>query len=135
MEFGLLGPLHAQIAERAVHLNGPRQAKVLAALLINANSTVSLERLVAVMWDADAPATAVRQVQDAVSGLRRNLNACGAPRSLICTRRGGYAIHVVRDSSTCWSSTTSGTSPGSMWPRARRRSRCGGRWRAGGAAP
>ncbi len=97
MKFGLLGPLHAQIAERAVQLNGPRQAKVLAALLIDANSTVSLERLVAVMWDADAPATAVRQVQDAVSGLRRNLTACGAPRSLISTHRGGYAIHVARD--------------------------------------
>ncbi|MFE9404287.1 BTAD domain-containing putative transcriptional regulator [Streptomyces sp. NPDC006530] len=97
MEFGLLGPLHAQIAERAVQLNGPRQAKMLAALLIDANSTVSVERLVAVMWDTDPPATAIRQVQDAVSGLRRNLADCGAPRSLVSTHRGGYAIHVARD--------------------------------------
>ncbi|MFE9534743.1 BTAD domain-containing putative transcriptional regulator [Streptomyces sp. NPDC006691] len=96
MKFGLLGPLHAQIAERTVPLNGPRQAKMLAALLIDANTIVSMERLVAVMWDNDAPATAVRQVQDAVSGLRRNLVACGAPRSLISTHRGGYEIHVAR---------------------------------------
>ncbi|MEU8963968.1 BTAD domain-containing putative transcriptional regulator [Streptomyces sp. NPDC048491] len=96
MKFGLLGPLHAQIAERTVQLNGPRQAKMLAALLIDANTIVSMERLVAVMWDANAPATAVRQVQDAVSGLRRNLVACGAAPSLISTRRGGYEIHVAR---------------------------------------
>ncbi|MFE3185254.1 BTAD domain-containing putative transcriptional regulator [Streptomyces violascens] len=97
MRFGLLGPLHAQIAGRAVLLNGPRQAKMLAALLIDANNVVAMERLVAVMWDANAPATAVRQVQDAVSGLRRNLAACGAPGTLISTRRGGYEIHLAQD--------------------------------------
>ncbi|MFD9633356.1 AfsR/SARP family transcriptional regulator [Streptomyces violascens] len=96
MRFGLLGPLHAQIAGRAVLLNGPRQAKMLAALLIDANNVVAMERLVAVMWDANAPATAVRQVQDAVSGLRRNLAACGAPGTLISTRRGGYEIHLAQ---------------------------------------
>uniref|UniRef100_A0AAU2UWN3 Tetratricopeptide repeat protein n=1 Tax=Streptomyces sp. NBC_00003 TaxID=2903608 RepID=A0AAU2UWN3_9ACTN len=97
MRFGLLGPLHAQIAGRAVPLNGPRQAKMLAALLLDANNVVAMERLVAVMWDTNAPATAVRQVQDAVSGLRRNLVACGAPGSLISTRRGGYEIHLAQD--------------------------------------
>ncbi|MCZ4102481.1 tetratricopeptide repeat protein [Streptomyces sp. So13.3] len=97
MRFGLLGPLHAQIAGRAVPLNGPRQTKMLAALLIDANNIVAMERLVAVMWDGNAPATAVRQVQDAVSGLRRNLVVCGAPGSLISTRRGGYEIHLARD--------------------------------------
>ncbi|MFF3976198.1 BTAD domain-containing putative transcriptional regulator [Streptomyces sp. NPDC001828] len=70
---------------------------MLAALLIDANNTVAMERLVAVMWDVGAPTTAVRQVQDAVSGLRRNLVACGAPSSLISTRRGGYEIHLDRE--------------------------------------
>lgn len=97
MRFGVLGPLHAQITGRAVRLDGPRQAKMLAALLIDANTVVAMERLVAVMWDTNAPATAVRQVQDAVSGLRRNFVACGAPASLISTRRGGYEIHLGRD--------------------------------------
>ncbi|MCC3768245.1 BTAD domain-containing putative transcriptional regulator [Streptomyces sp. UNOC14_S4] len=93
----MLGPLHARITGREVRLNGPRQAKMLAALLIDANNTVTVERLVAVMWDGEAPATAVRQVQDAVSGLRRNLAACGAPGTLISTRRGGYEIHLAQD--------------------------------------
>ncbi|MFJ8023630.1 BTAD domain-containing putative transcriptional regulator [Streptomyces sp. NPDC096311] len=97
MRFGVLGPLCAQITGREVRLNGARQAKMLAALLIDANNIVAMERLVAVMWDTNTPATAVRQVQDAVSGLRRNLVACGAPGSLISTRRGGYEIHLARD--------------------------------------
>lgn len=97
MRFGVLGPLHAQITGRAVRFDGPRQAKMLAALLIDANNIVAMDRLVAVMWDGKAPNTAVRQVQDAVSGLRRNLVACGAPGSLISTRRGGYQIHLAPD--------------------------------------
>ncbi|MEV6006085.1 BTAD domain-containing putative transcriptional regulator [Streptomyces sp. NPDC051976] len=93
----MLGPLHAQITGREVRLEGPRQAKMLAALLVDANNVVPTERLVGVMWDAKAPTTAVRQVQDALSGLRRNLAACGAPASLISTRRGGYEIHLDPD--------------------------------------
>lgn len=97
MRFGVLGSLHAQITGREVRLDGPRQVKMLAALLIDANNIVAMQRLVAVMWDGKAPATAVRQVQDAMSGLRRNLTACGAPGSLISTRRGGYQIHLAPD--------------------------------------
>jgi DNA-binding SARP family transcriptional activator len=97
MRFGVLGSLHAQITGREVRFGGPRQAKVLAALLVDANNVVAMDRLVAVMWDGTAPATAVRQVQDAMSGLRRNLTACGAPASLIGTRRGGYEIQLAPD--------------------------------------
>lgn len=95
MRFGVLGPLVARIDGREVRLGGPRQAKMLAALLVDANNLVATERLVAVMWDGTAPATAVRQVQDALSGVRRSLAACGAPGSLISTRRGGYQIHLT----------------------------------------
>ncbi|MFJ9822791.1 BTAD domain-containing putative transcriptional regulator [Streptomyces sp. NPDC101160] len=97
MRFGVLGALRAQISGREVGFDGPRQAKMLAALLVDANNLVAMERLVAVMWDGQAPATAVRQVQDALSGLRRNLAALGAPASLISTRRGGYEIHLTPD--------------------------------------
>ncbi|MEE4544858.1 BTAD domain-containing putative transcriptional regulator [Streptomyces sp. V4-01] len=93
----MLGPLHAQIGGREVRLEGPRQAKMLAALLVDPNNVVATDRLVAVMWDEKAPATAVRQVQDALSGLRRNLAAGGAPGALISTRRGGYQIHLAPD--------------------------------------
>ncbi|MBD0734918.1 BTAD domain-containing putative transcriptional regulator [Streptomyces sp. CBMA29] len=97
MRFGVLGPLRAHVAGCEVRLDGARQAKMLAALLVDANNLVAVEQLVAVMWDRKVPATAVRQIQDAVSGLRRNLAASGAPRSLISTRRGGYQIDLERE--------------------------------------
>lgn len=97
MRFGVLGSLHAQIAGREVRFGGPRQTKMLAALLVDANKVVAMDRLVAVMWDGTAPTTAVRQIQDAVSGLRRNLAVGGAPASLISTRRGGYQIELAPD--------------------------------------
>jgi DNA-binding SARP family transcriptional activator len=97
MGFGILGPLHAQIEGREVPLNGLRQAKMLAALLVDANRVVSMQRLIEVMWDGDGPATAVRQIQDAVSGLRRNLTSSGAPTPMISTLRGGYRLDVHPD--------------------------------------
>ena len=92
MRFGVLGPLLARVGGRDVRFDGPRQAKVLAALLVDANQMVPVPRLVRVMWDREGPATATRQVQDAVSGLRRILTAHGAAPGLITTHRGGYRI-------------------------------------------
>ncbi|GAA1992728.1 AfsR/SARP family transcriptional regulator [Kitasatospora viridis] len=97
LEFGVLGPLQARIGGREVPVGGPRQAKLLAALLLGANQVVRMERLIEVMWDADGPATAVRQIQDVVSGLRRNLSGCGAPPTLISTHRGGYRIELAAE--------------------------------------
>ncbi|WP_438296157.1 hypothetical protein [Streptomyces sp. HUAS TT7] len=52
----MLGPLPAQITGREVRLDRPRQAKMSAALLVDANNVVAMERLIAVMWDGNAPA-------------------------------------------------------------------------------
>lgn len=97
MKFGILGPLLIQAEGRDVRLGGPRQAKILAALLLDANLVVPLPRLVAVMWDDGGPATAVRQVQDAVSGLRRRLGLADAGRGIITTHGQGYRINVPGD--------------------------------------
>jgi DNA-binding SARP family transcriptional activator/tetratricopeptide (TPR) repeat protein len=94
MKFGVLGPLRARIQEQDVRTEGLRQAKVLAALLIEANRVVSVQRLVSVVWEGDEPVTAVRQVQDSVSGLRRVLGAHHAPPELITTHRRGYRIQL-----------------------------------------
>ena len=74
--FGVLGPVIIRGSDGSdIRLDGPRQAKMLAALLLEANAFVPVSRLVSAMWDEDAPATAVRQVQDAISGLRRHLGS------------------------------------------------------------
>ena len=93
---GVLGPLQVEVDGAEVALGGPRVAKVLAALLLDAGRVVPMDRLVDVMWDDGGPATAVRQVQDAVSGLRRALADAGVP-GLVATRGGGYQLQPATD--------------------------------------
>ncbi|RAG84384.1 hypothetical protein DN069_17130 [Streptacidiphilus pinicola] len=88
---GVLGALQVEVDGGEVALGGPRVAKVLAALLLDAGRVVPMDRLVDVMWDDGGPTTAVRQVQDAVSGLRRALADAGVP-GLVATRGGGYQL-------------------------------------------
>jgi DNA-binding SARP family transcriptional activator/Tfp pilus assembly protein PilF len=76
MDFRVLGPLAATCDGRPVILHGPRQHRLLAVLLLNANLVVSAERLVDELWD-DPPATARRQVHNAMAALRRSLGSYG----------------------------------------------------------
>jgi DNA-binding SARP family transcriptional activator len=97
MKLSVLGPLLVEDDGREIRLDGPRQAKVLARLLLKPNSVVAMAGLVEAMWDGDAPATAVRQIQDAVSGLRRNLRGSNAERRVIDTVGNGYRINLGTD--------------------------------------
>lgn len=94
MRFGVLGPMYVLVQGREVGLGEPRHAKALAALLLRANSVVPTSVLVETVWDDGGPASAVRQVQDAVSWLRRNLARHGLPGDLITTHPGGYRIRL-----------------------------------------
>ena len=94
MKFSVLGPLLVQGDSREIRLDGPRQAKVLAGLLLKPNGVVAMSSLVDAMWDGDAPATAVRQIQDSVSGLRRKLGAPDAKHRIIDTLGSGYRINL-----------------------------------------
>jgi DNA-binding SARP family transcriptional activator len=96
LEFRVLGPLAVWTDGTRVRLFGPRQEKVLAALLLEANRQVSLDRLVDVVWDDDPPATARRQIQDMATRLRRTLAAAGAP-DLLITERAGYRLRIEDD--------------------------------------
>lgn len=95
MRFGVLGSLSVLDDDGAeVRLAGPRQAKVLAALLLDANTLVPIGRLRAALWDRNEPATALRQVQDAVSGLRRRLGEGGRSPDLIDRRGQSFRINL-----------------------------------------
>lgn len=91
MDFCVLGPLTATCDGRPVTLHGPRQRRLLAVLLLNANLVVSTERLVDELWD-DPPATARRQVHNAMAALRRSLGAFGDAR--IDTTDVGYRLAI-----------------------------------------
>ncbi|HEU6443562.1 MAG TPA: BTAD domain-containing putative transcriptional regulator [Gaiellaceae bacterium] len=96
MEFRILGPLEVRDGDRTIPLAGGRQRALLALLILNANETVSTDRLVEELWGEHAPATAPKAVQNHVSHLRRTLE--GEPKDahegLLVTRGSGYALHL-----------------------------------------
>lgn len=97
MEFRILGPLEARHVGRDVPLDGCRQHRLLAALLLRSGQVVAVERLVDVLWDDDPPATAKQQIHSAVSALRNALAAVTAERVLV-TSAAGYLIDTTHAS-------------------------------------
>jgi len=94
MKFRILGDLEAEADGHPLPLDQRRDQKVLGMLLLNAGRVVLLPRLVDALWDDSPPATAAKQVRNAVSRLRRLLSEAGAP-GLIKTRGGGYLIAIT----------------------------------------
>ena len=88
MDFRILGPLEARDGERLLPLGGPKRRAVLGLLLLDANRTVSSERLVDALWGDAAPATALASLQNHVSRLRRVLDG------RLETRAPGYVLRV-----------------------------------------
>ena len=76
-----------------LRLGGPRQRAVLAILLLDANRVVPVERIVAELYGDAPPPTAVGQVRDHVSQLRKLL----ANESVLETRAPGYLLRVAED--------------------------------------
>ena len=73
MEIRLLGPVEVDHRGTPLHLGGPKQRAVLALLALNANATVSVDRLIEGLWGERQPATAAKMVQLYVSQLRKLL--------------------------------------------------------------
>ncbi|WP_158645497.1 AfsR/SARP family transcriptional regulator [Stackebrandtia albiflava] len=71
MDFRILGPLEVSDDSGPVRIPGRHQPRLLAALLLEAGKVVPLHRLVDTLWDDHPPATARRQVQNAMASLRR----------------------------------------------------------------
>jgi predicted ATPase/DNA-binding SARP family transcriptional activator len=95
MEFRLLGPL--EVADEAGHpipLGPPRQRALLAALLLDAGTTVSIDRLVDMLWEEHPPATAATMVHGAIAGIRKALEP-GKQRRVVVTESGGYKLDVA----------------------------------------
>jgi hypothetical protein len=77
LQFRILGPIEVVGAAGAIRLGGRRQRAVLAILLLRANQVVPVERLADDLYGGGAPATAVGQVRDHVSQLRKALDVNG----------------------------------------------------------
>ncbi|NUR59643.1 MAG: AfsR/SARP family transcriptional regulator [Catenulispora sp.] len=93
MEFRVLGSLEVVANGRRLPLGGRREKAVLAMLLLEPGRAVPLDRLVEAVWEDDPPATASKQVRNAVARLRGLLARQGADGA-IATIEGGYRILV-----------------------------------------
>jgi DNA-binding SARP family transcriptional activator/class 3 adenylate cyclase/alpha-beta hydrolase superfamily lysophospholipase len=89
MEFRILGPLEVRDEDREVPLRGGKERALLALLLVNANRTLPMDRIVDSLWAEDVPETAQKMVQVYVSHLRKVL-----PKDTLRTRPPGYAVAV-----------------------------------------
>ena len=97
MEYRILGPFDILSNGESVHLGGGRQRAFLALLVLNANTVVSIDRIIDSLWPDDVPETAANIIQVYVSRLRKLLEPerpKGTDGSILLTRRPGYLLHV-----------------------------------------
>ena len=92
MEFRLLGPLEVVDGATSLPIAARKQRALLAVLLLDANRTVSRERIVDDLWGDAVPDSARKMVQTYVSQLRRVL-----PEPRLHTRPPGYALELEAD--------------------------------------
>ncbi|WP_431043359.1 BTAD domain-containing putative transcriptional regulator [Streptomyces sp. P1-3] len=78
MEFALLGPVTVATGRGELPLGPPKRRSVLAMLLLQPNTTVSVEQLTASLWEDEPPAHARTVIQGHVSKLRAALAEGGA---------------------------------------------------------
>ena len=90
VSYEMLGPLAAHVDGRAVNLGGARARAVLAILLVNRNTIVSVDRIVDLVWGGEFPPTAAAALQNLIARLRRLLGP-----DAIETRAPGYVLRVV----------------------------------------
>lgn len=90
--FGLLGPLLVEDgAGQVLAMPAAKQRIALAALLLSANVTVSIEKLADALWGARPPPNATPVVRTYVMRLRRTLRDTG---TRIVSQPSGYLLRV-----------------------------------------
>jgi DNA-binding SARP family transcriptional activator len=89
LDFRLLGPLEVRANGDVLPLPGPRQAALLALLLLHPNEVVPRGRLVDGLWGERPPASAANALQVAAHALRKLLG-----RDRLETRGDGYLLRV-----------------------------------------
>lgn len=93
-EYRVLGPVEVVRAGSALPVGGPRQRRLLAALLVHAGDIVPTGRLIDALWDGAPPRRAPAMLHVRVSELRAALRGAGTE---LVSGRGGYALEVDPD--------------------------------------
>lgn len=90
--FGVLGPLDVRCGASELEIAAPQQRRLLTSLLLSAGHVVSVESLLAVLWEDEPPASGRKVVQVYVSQLRRLL--AGRPGVVLTGSRQGYRLDI-----------------------------------------
>ncbi|MGH8933057.1 MAG: AfsR/SARP family transcriptional regulator [Egibacteraceae bacterium] len=92
----ILGPVEIHFDDGPLTLGGPKQRTLVAVLAIRANRVVPTCQLIDALWDDAPPSTAIDQLHNHMSMLRRALDqgAAGAGRGIVVTRPPGYMLRV-----------------------------------------
>ncbi|WP_329101388.1 tetratricopeptide repeat protein [Micromonospora sp. NBC_01699] len=93
MEFRILGAVEAWAGGKRIDLGSRQQRLVLAVLLLEPNRLVPLDRLIDLVWDEEAPASARASIQTLVSRLRAALRQADDGTAIV-GRGAGYAVQV-----------------------------------------
>jgi DNA-binding SARP family transcriptional activator len=95
-EFRLLGPLELRRDGAAVATGSVKQRMLLASLLLDANRVVSVNRLIATLWERDPPTSAIANIRTYASQLRLTLTD-GNGDSRLAGRPPGYLLTAADD--------------------------------------
>jgi DNA-binding SARP family transcriptional activator/WD40 repeat protein len=89
----VLGPVRLIADGTPVDLGGPRQRRLLGALLVHRGSVVSTDRLIDAVFDGEPPEAARRTFRTYVARLRRALVVAGVePSGVLVTEAKGYSV-------------------------------------------
>src|SRR3954452_23036673 len=95
MQIRVLGNLEASVEDRPLPLGGAKQRALLAMLGLEANRTVTADRLIEGLWGEAPPPSAAKMVQNYVWRLRKVL-ADGGDAEIV-TRGRGYELQIDRE--------------------------------------
>lgn len=97
LEYGVLGPVRVTRSGTPLSLGGPQQRAVLALLVMEAGSVVSVRRLADSLWAERPPAASLTTIQTYVCHLREILEpgrGRGEPGHVLVTESGGYRLQA-----------------------------------------
>jgi DNA-binding SARP family transcriptional activator len=95
LDYQLLGPMRVVGAGGELALGGLRQRAVLAALLLDADHTVDVEKLIEMVWDDAPPPKPIASLRAYVANLRRILGE--GPNKRLATESRGYRLQLGDD--------------------------------------
>jgi DNA-binding SARP family transcriptional activator len=97
VEYRVLGAVEVRAGGRPVYVGRPREHRTLAALVLDANRVVGVDRLVDVLWGEHPPPTAAAQIRNTVATLRRHLSAANGNVVPVTRTAAGFVLGVTDD--------------------------------------